>query len=179
MILWGMAGCRHLPAPPSDKGQSSFRFIEPKRDGSPPPLPDASAAIQQVGGVLLPPQVLPLYPAVALAHHAGRSIFGVRITISPEGRVSDIASSPLIVSTPGPYADAFRAAVEAAVVQWRFDPVQRLHLEHVSDADSSNHQGYWRLAQRETVEAQADVMFTFDSGKVFSGPADLEMLHSK
>jgi hypothetical protein len=179
MILLGVPGCRHIPEPSPETGRSSFRFIEPNGEVQPPPPRDAAEDVQQVGGVLLPPQVLPLYPSRALAHHMDRSMVGVRITITAAGRVSDVASSPVLFSTPGPYGDAFRAAVEAAVTQWRFDPVIRLHLEHVSDADSANHQGYWRLARREIVEAQADVLFTFDSGKVFSGPTNPQASRSK
>jgi hypothetical protein len=174
LAVW-LAACRHLPSPPPDAGQSTFRIIEPKGAAQPPPVPNDSEAIQEIGGSLLAPRVEPVYPPVALAHHAGRSVVGVRLTIDTAGKVADLEPSPVVFSTPGPFADAFLAAVESAVAQWRFDPAEILHLERVSDADSSNHQGYWRLARREEVEMQFDVMFTFESGKVVSSPPGPEV----
>lgn len=103
------------------------------------------------------PTVQPVYPPRALAARAGWATVGVRITVDGDGRVSDIAPSLLTLSTPGPFADDFQAAVEVAVRQWRFRPAEIIRLEKVETPDVT----YNRVASRERVETHFDLAFTF------------------
>src|SRR6185369_10500300 len=119
LVLTGawLTGCRHtaVSSPPIE-GTSTHKFLEPP----PPPekkvegTPVAKLPTEQV---INPSPILPLaepiYPAAALAAHA---------TIDPAGRVSDVRESLLSLSMPSAFAAEFRAAVDAAVRQWRFRP---------------------------------------------------------
>jgi outer membrane biosynthesis protein TonB len=103
------------------------------------------------------PLINPVYPPRALKAKAGWATVGVRITVDPMGRVSDVAPSMLVFSTPGPFADDFRTAVETAVLQWRFLPAEIAKLEFVQAPTVS----YNRIVGTQKVETQLDVVFNF------------------
>ena len=166
-----LAGCRHVVvAPVADEGTSSFKFVEP-----PPPAPAKKAAVavgeprpaDQVSHAQpIWPLARPAYPATALAAHAGFATVGVCITVDTAGRVSDVGPSPVCLSTPSPFAAEFRAAVEAAVAQWRFRPAEIRHFEIVKHPDGD----YLHLKSREVAEWKFDVSFTFNAnGDVLTG----------
>ena len=75
------------------------------------------------------PLAMPVYPPRALAAHAGDVTVKVDVTVSKEGRVSEMAPDILDFSTISRFHDDFRAAVEAAVSTWRFEPAQIDRLE--------------------------------------------------
>lgn len=154
-----LAGCRHMAVVPSD-GTSTHRFLEP----TPPPekkLEGTAVAKLPTEQVINPSPILPLaepvYPPAALAAHAGTATVAVRVTIDVSGRVADVRESLLSLSMPSRFAAEFRAAVDAAVKQWRFRPGEVLHLELVRDPDGD----FPRLKSRENVEWAFDVEFTF------------------
>jgi hypothetical protein len=168
-----VAGCHHVSAPPRE-GRSSFKIIEPPARAPanrPPPL---DAEQQPFVNITIPaepiePLAKPLYPQDALTAHAGLAIVGLRIVVGTDGQVVDVGPSLLVPSLAGRYAEAFRAAAEAAVRQWRFRPAKMRRLERVA----SDQGPYWRAAQTEPIEASCDVAFTFNAdGLVTSGPGN-------
>lgn len=154
-----LAGCRHAP-PATDTGRSSFEFVEPA--AGPPPVSSAEAATptnlsQWREATLQEPFALPVYPPRALKAKAGRNIVGVHIIVDVTGHVREVRMSMLVFSTPGPFADDFRDAVELAVRQWRFSPArsERIDILHAGDTT------YSRVGSSENVETELDVAFTF------------------
>lgn len=165
-LTLGVAGCRHAP---SDVGASSFEVIRPPAlavGGPGKAAPAEENAVDFREALAIRPLVMPVYPAAALAARAGRAQVGVRMTVDHTGKVTDVGSSLFVLSTPGPFAGAFRDAVEAAVRQWRFRPAEILHLETVRAPEVT----YNRIVRRETIEAQFDLAFTFTAtGRVDAG----------
>ena len=161
-----VVGCGHAPPVALDRGTSSFAVVEP------PPAPPPKANVESAEPLdrgqyrqeqLVQPAALPVYPARALKAKAGRATVGVHITVDSTGRVSNIQSSMLVFSTPGPCADDFRDAVEAALHQWRFVPARIEYIETVT----SNGFAYKREINSENVDAELDLSFTFTAdGKV-------------
>jgi hypothetical protein len=174
-ILWalslGLVGCHHAPVVLDDKlaGRSSFAFVEPPV--GPPPASNGAAAqlLNQSNfheAQLQEPAPMPVYPAKALKAKARLSTIGVHITVDVNGHVSDIRSSMLVFNTPGPFADDFRDAVEAAVRQWRFKPAQSDEYEIVHEGTAT----YNRMKRSEKVETEFDLSFTFTAdGRVQAG----------
>jgi outer membrane biosynthesis protein TonB len=171
LALWilpafGAAGCSHAPA---QRGESAFTIVRP------PSLSTASgakAAATETSTVdyreaqAIHPLAMPVYPAAALAAKAGWAQVGVHVTIDRLGRVTDVSASAFVPSTPGPFAGAFREAVEVAVRQWAFRPAEILYLEKVQAPEVT----YMRIARRETIEARFDMAFTFTAtGGVMPG----------
>lgn len=160
--LVSMTGCRHAPVDATGTGASSFTFME--RPAGPPPArtvttePVEQKPLEEYREARpVYPLANPVYPPRALKAKAGRATVGVRITVDVTGRVSDVAPSMLVFSTPGPFADDFRAAVEAAVRQWRFRPAEIERLEFVQAPTVS----YNRIIGSQKVETQLDVVFNF------------------
>lgn len=169
--LLGLIGCRHAPAESMASGASSFAFVE-RPAGPPPARPVTTEPVQQQPleeyreARPVYPLANPVYPPRALKARAGRSTVGVRITVDVAGRVSDVAPSMLVFSTPGPFADEFREAAETAVRQWRFRPAEIERLQFVRTPTVS----YNRIISTQQVEAQLDVAFAFTaSGGVEPG----------
>lgn len=114
------------------------------------------------------PLATPVYPKAALAGHAGSALVGVRITVDFTGKVSEIAPSLLAFSTPGPFAEEFRAAAETAVAQWRFLPAE---IRHLQPGKGPQENEYWTITQIDKTEMTFDVSFTFNAtGEVLSAP---------
>jgi TonB family protein len=133
-----------LPPPPGRKAKISVGQ----------PLPPAQVITAQP----IPPLAKPIYPAVALAARADAAFVGVRITVDAEGRVSDVRQSLASLTMPSPFAAEFRAAVEAAVTQWRFRPAELVHLELVKDSGGD----FMRVTGREKIDWSFDVEFAFN-----------------
>jgi TonB family protein len=155
-----LVGCRHAPVL-ADTGRSSFVMIEP------PPAPPPKTSSSEVKGPIsstsysdarpIHPLLLPVYPPKALAAKAGAATVAVKVTVDANGRVTDIRPSLLSLSTPGPFADDFRAAVETALRQWRFLPAEVREVEFLEEGGTS----YSRLKRSEATEAEFDLSFTF------------------
>ncbi len=153
-------GCRHVPVPEAT-GRSSFTFVE---SPSPPPnsnvkVTESTTRSQYREATLQQPASLPIYPARALKGKAGRAIVGVHITVDTAGRVSTIDSSLFVFSTPGPYAEDFRDAVEAALRQWKFAPARVEYVEAINENEST----YNRVTRSETIETEFDLSFAFSA----------------
>lgn len=103
---------------------------------------------------------MPVYPPRALRAKIGRDTVGVHITVDPAGRVSEVRPSLLVFSTPGTYAEDFRAAAEAAVRQWQFTPARAEYFEIVHEGDAT----YNRVTGSENVETEFDLCFIFSVG---------------
>jgi hypothetical protein len=170
LLVLAAGGCRHAPPGSPETGRSSMVFIDPPM--SPPP-PASEGEIQQPTrrsqwreATLNQPCAMPVYPTKALQAKAGHNIVGVRIIVDPTGRVSEIRMSLLALSTPGPFAEEFRSAVEAAVRQWQFTPARAEYFEIVHEGDST----YNRVTGSENVETEFDLAFSFSTdGRVVLG----------
>lgn len=169
ILLGGLAlGCRHV-AERKTEGRSTFEFVQP----APPPgmkiageLAVGDRSQRYVPAKPIGRLAPPVYPAAALGRVTEPTIVGVRITVGVDGRVSDVASSFTHFSTSGFFATEFRAAVDAAVATWTFEPAEILQLETAGDPNGD----FQRVKSREKVEAFAEVIFTFRaSGKVETG----------
>jgi hypothetical protein len=166
------AGCQHAAAPRDEPG-SSYRFITPP----PPPSPPASERAVEIARPLPTEQVEPAAPILPLAKPAYPRIppaqrppfaqVGVRLEIDAQGRVAEVKPSLYGFSTPGPFAEAFHAAVEVAVAQWRFTPAT-LHRFALVPAAGGGQVSQWKGS--EPIEWSVDVAFTFNGdGEVVSG----------
>jgi hypothetical protein len=153
-------GCRHAPPPAEQTGHSSFRFVD--QPVGPPPA-SSGEIVQPTNrsqwheATLKEPVPIPVYPAKAIEAKAGRNTVGVRIVVDPEGRVIEIRMSMLVFSTPGPFAEDFRDAVEVAVRQWRFNPARSESFEIIHDGEATD----IRVTGVENVETEFDLAFTF------------------
>ncbi|MBI5770072.1 MAG: energy transducer TonB [Verrucomicrobia bacterium] len=166
-------GCRHA-MPAAAEGASSFSFVAPPPASRPPQKkagPPGVAPLRRE--VVVPPRpigtlVTPVYPRAALARRAGEAMVGVQLTLGLDGRVNDVTTSLAALSSPGPLAGEFRAAVEEAVRQWRFHPAEIRQIETVKHAQGD----YLHLAGTEKIEWRFDVQFRFSaSGAVVSDGA--------
>jgi len=113
---------------------------------------------------------MPVYPAKALKAKAGRNLVGVHIIVDTEGSVREIRMSMLVFSTPGPFAEDFRDAVELAVRQWRFTPARSESLEIVHDRNGEATE--MRVTGSENVETEFDLAFTFQPNGTVQQGAD-------
>jgi hypothetical protein len=161
VLLLASGGCR-TPVP---EGRSSIEMLEPI--ATPPPKSDAKGDVSATNIVIneIPPSIIgdlakPVYPAAALAAHAGECIVFVTITIDPNGTVSEVRPSWQRLNIPGKFSEDFLEAVRAAVQRWKFEPARNVYWAKEGD-------GELRYMNAETVSAQTDVKFTFEaSGSV-------------
>jgi hypothetical protein len=166
-------GCQEAPTRATSDGRATFAFVEAPaigaRSGSLELASERDAVDVLEAARPLEPLVTPHYPPQALRGGAGLMLVGVRIQVDADGRVTDIEPSLASFSTPGAFADQFRAAVDAAVWQWRFRPARRRHLEPVKLADGSL---YWRASNEANVATALDLAVTFQaSGEVMTARA--------
>ena len=166
LVLLGLAGCRHVPAP---TGMSSFKVVEQPPDRRPPAKSDAKVVEPtsfdqyREASVQEKTIVLPVYPARALAAKAGAAQVGVRITVDTEGRVTDVRPSILAITiTQSGFREDFERAVEVAVRQWKFQPAKIQHVEIVIEKGFT----YSRVSRTEMSEAEFDLAFTFTTTNV-------------
>lgn len=168
LVVALLAGCRQVtvPAPVRLEGRGKAEFV------TPPAAPDAGEAKMSDKELMtkddyLPPRAIgtlteAVYPPAALAAHEGPVSIGIRLVVDVEGRVSDVSSSMLAVSTPTAFAGEFRAAIEAAVAQWRFKPAEVRHFTTVTNAAGT----YRSLIGSEKTEWALHVSFSFNAAGV-------------
>jgi hypothetical protein len=173
LVIAIVAGCQHAqPPPPRIEGSSSYTFVEP-----PPPPAPAKAPVQVGPEAQLPVETLllaapieplakPVYPASVLGREKMPVVVGIRIIVDPAGRITDARTSLAVLSTPTPFMEEFRAAVDQALTQWRFRPGELRRLAPTTDANGAP---AWILAHREKTDCVFDVSFIFQStGEVVS-----------
>ena len=170
-----MAGCHHAPLPMrATEGASSFAFIDAPAVADPQGKPEIATGPRQPVDVVVAaepilPLAAPVYPRAALGAQRTSAFVGVRITVDASGRVTNIDPSLRAISTPGVFAEEFRAAVESALAQWRFTPAENRHL--VPGKGGPMKEDYWVVTRAEKTDAVFDIVFTFTpSGDVVSGP---------
>ena len=171
LLLLGLTACRHAPTPVAI-GSSAVSFIEPP---AAPPKVGSGEIKEPVSRTLyvearpIQPLALPIYPTKALAAKAGQATVGVNVTVDTSGQVTEIRSSILTFSTPGPFAGDFRTAVETALRQWRFAPAESQEIEPILGLD----QPATRVTRSEKVETTFELSFTFTaSGGVQLSPTE-------
>jgi outer membrane biosynthesis protein TonB len=101
----------------------------------------------------------PVYPASALAAHAGECVVFVTITIGVDGTVSEVRPSWQRMYIPSRFSDTFLEAIKEAVGNWRFQPARNVYWEKQTD-------GELKYISNETLAAQTDVKFTFEASGV-------------
>jgi hypothetical protein len=161
LTVFAVGGCQRGPSP---TGSSGFVFVDSPRAPAGPTkavageakYPKISEDFQEA--VEIGPLASPIYPRNALAAKTGRVTVGVRITVDASGRVSDVGTSMVTLSTPGPFADDFFTAVNTAVRQWRFRPAEVQRIERV---EAPGLEPFSRILSREKVETHFDLAFTF------------------
>ncbi len=143
------------------EGRAGFEFERPPPDAA---AKDAKVAVQETLGKdeWVPPRALgklaePVYPAAAWAAGAGPVTMGMRVLVDAAGKVADVGPSVRAWSTPTPWAAEFRAAIEAAVAQWRFRPAEVRHCTTVTNAEGS----YRSMTGSEKTEWALHVTFSF------------------
>ena len=99
----------------------------------------------------------PVYPVAALAGGAGPVVMSVRLVVDTEGTVAEVGPSGRAWSTPTPWAAEFRAAIDAAVGQWRFRPAEVRHFTTVTNAQGT----YRSMTGSEPTEWALHVAFSF------------------
>ena len=118
-------GCKHAPV-----GASSFRIEDFKttaqavhaRDLRIEKPTDVFVDAKPIGNL-----VNPAYPPQALANRVS-AIISVRVAVNASGVATDEGRGLVDLSLPTPYDHEFRAAVDAALAQWRFQPAKIAHL---------------------------------------------------
>jgi hypothetical protein len=164
------AGC-HRTSDPEATGSASFSVVEPApavgsiRSDAQVSMETTRAQYREASLAARP--VLPVYPARALAAKAGAARIGVRVTIDAKGRVTGVNPSMRTVSLAPPgFADDFRAAVEMAVGQWKFQSARIEYVETVSETGIT----FERLKRSDPQESELDLAFEFTAkGGVASG----------
>lgn len=113
------------------------------------------------------PLAVPLYPKITPRDRPPLAFVGLRLTIDRSGRVAEVGPSIYALSTPGPFADHFRAAAEAAVAQWRFEPAM-LHRFEVQKGNDARLVLAWKGG--DVIDWVVEVTFAFRAdGLVTSG----------
>lgn len=161
LLVAACAGRRGMESPDDSippNGRSSFDFIynSPSLDTEPPEDQELRPP------VIAEELALPLFPPQALSGGAGPSTVAVRILVDTEGRVAEVADSPRLPSTPGPFADDFRRAVEDALAEWHFRPAQWRRYEPGEDLDGDGVADYRRVVESRVVTFYLDVRFDFE-----------------
>lgn len=83
----------------------------------------------------------------------------VRLVVDVEGRATELSQSVLVWSTPTVWSEELRAAIEAAVVRWRFRPGEVRHFATVTNAQGT----YRSMTGSEPTEWALHVAFTFNT----------------
>lgn len=162
LLFAGCAGRRAAVDPgetsPPARGRSSYDFLL----DSAPVDTTAPADEELRPPVIAEEPALPAYPPEALAGGAGPSVLAVRILVDTEGLVAEVAESPRLPSTPGPYASRFRQAVETVLTEWRFHPALWRRYEPGEDLDGDGVADYRRVVETRAVNFYLDVRFDFE-----------------
>lgn len=165
-----VGGCHQARKEPPPAGTSAHRFVTPMTaDVEAKPIwpTENQPPVETVHPAeAIEPLAQPLYPAMARGRQSIPATVGVRIVIDEKGRVAEMRHSPLALTTPGPFAEEFRAAVERALKQWRFVPAQRQKMTPMAGGPAGR---YWHVTKLGPSTDQLDVQFTFTaSGEVVS-----------
>lgn len=152
----GTAAPAVAPAPSPAAPAVSLCFLD-AGGATPPALPPGQRLVAPFV-IALP---LPDYPDEAFAAGAADSTVVVRVLVDTQGRVGRVAQSPLAASTPGPYAAAFRTAVDAALARWEFYPAHLDTVKGGEDLDGDNVREPESLVAYTPVEVYYDVAFEF------------------
>ena len=168
-ITWAcssLTSCR-TPALKSVSGSSALRFVQPRASAtlsqaqSALPVPDVSEryiSARPIGDL-----ALPAYPYRVMNAHAGNVKIFVQVTVGADGTVTNVQPSLAGISSPTPYLDDFVSAIGDAAKTWRFDPATILHMERAQGEGTDGPYDYMRVKNRETVEQDLDVEFSFTS----------------
>lgn len=161
-------GCQQINKGALPAGTSAYRFVTPVTadvDAKPVWPTESQPPVEVVQPAEpIEPLAQPQYPAAARGHQSVPMTVGVRIVIDEKGRVVELRHSPLALTTPGPLAEEFRAAVERALKKWCFIPAQRQKMTPMAGGPAGR---YWHVTQLGPSEDQLDVQFTFTaSGEV-------------
>lgn len=156
-----------LPGCATQKGQgtSSVEMLEPAADTQVKTDKKGEATMSDMIVNSIPPTfkgelARPVYPAAALAAHAGQYVVNATVTIGTNGAVTEVSPTWQRMNVPGPFSALFFDAVRTAVSQWSFEPARNVYWKKNGDADPL-------YVNAETIVAKIDVRFTFDSsGKV-------------
>jgi hypothetical protein len=104
--------------------------------------------------------VKPVYPADALAAHAGVRFVTVTVSFDENGNATDAFPNLRGINVADKYADEFLAATKAAVMRWKITPPHNVYYRRESDGQRS----YLRT---EALATSLDIRFTFEaSGQV-------------
>ena len=103
---------------------------------------------------LIEPLLLPVYPPKALAAHGGTTRIAVTIEIGRDGHVTSVGPSMYEFSTPTKFEAEFSQAIEAAVLQWEFEPGWTVPMEPGPDGSPV-------LGEPVASESSLDAVFTF------------------
>jgi hypothetical protein len=161
-----VVGCHYAP---SAVGKSAFHFVDPQTPksaarGAVYTLPDDTPQTFVEPAKPVEPLVTPAYPAGALGSSAGPILVGVTLSVDASGNVTDVQQSWKTFTSPGRYESDFRAAVDAAVRQWRFDPAQIQVIQRVQRAGRPDQ---YVVRRSDPTDWTFEVVFTFnDSGAV-------------
>jgi outer membrane biosynthesis protein TonB len=109
----------------------------------------------------IPPSVIgdlakPVYPAAALAAHAGACIVYVTIAIDTKGAVSEVTPSWQRLNIPNRFSQEFFEAVKEAVRMWKFEPARRVYWQKAGNEDL-------KYIKTEIIPVQTDIRFTFET----------------
>jgi hypothetical protein len=165
-----IAGCSHTAGPGFSASPSSGTSSVTLVDREPAQVPASAEDIKitrsstgSVKAVPIEPLALPVYPARALAAHAGTVTVTATIRIGKDGRVISVAPSFLGFSTPTKFDSDFFGAVESAAMTWEFQPAWTVPLDPGKD-------GKPIFGEPAAAEDTFDAVFTFSgSGFVTSG----------
>jgi hypothetical protein len=103
----------------------------------------------------------PTYPPALLGRVRLPVAVGVRLSVDAVGQVTHVGESLAALSTGGEFAEEFRAAIETAVRQWRFQPAEIRTIVRMKSATGRG--SYWQTLSQRPVEDVVDVAFTFTS----------------
>lgn len=135
-LALGVAGCATVAAPPAkapNEGSASYHLVD---DGRMVRYPLAMGETA-VGGRPLT-RVLPTYPPELLAACAPVVDVQVLVIVDAAGKASEVRRHPTAGAPATPAPPPFLDAVRAAVMQWRFAPLQINHW--AADADGNAHE---------------------------------------
>jgi hypothetical protein len=152
------------PAPPApspadpDEGRVDVQFLLDAKFAASQLGPDEQLWTPAPTAELQPPS----YPERPLRAGAPPSTVVVRIVIGTEGRVTTVADSPKMASTPGPFLADFRQAVEEAVRAWSFTPGRLATFVDGRDMDGDGKIDYRKATEFRTIPVYYDVRFDFE-----------------
>lgn len=135
LFALGMAGCATVAKPLArapNEGSTSYHLVD---EGQMAHYQLALGDVATGGGTIQ--RVLPAYPPTQLAACLPVVAVQVQVIVGTTGRASDVRHYPVAGDPAAPIPPAFFDAVRAAVLQWRFAPLQISHW--AADADGNTH----------------------------------------